>query len=387
MNVSEKQFFSQPPIQYFIAIAAVALALSLSLILWHWIDPHSTTIFIAAIALIAWYGGLGPSLLAIGLSAILIDYYFIPPIKYLEFSIDNIVRTIVFVLVALVISWIDNARRRALDERNQMLSREKEARKEAENANRAKDDFIAMVAHELRAPLGVMLGWSRMLRENNIDKETLHIALETIERNAKLQKQLIDDLMDISRIVTGNLHFNVKSVDLTEVINAAIEVVKMAANAKGIQIKTEYDKGVGRVNGDPARLQQVVWNLLSNAIKFTPEGGSVEINLYQTDSGIKLVVKDNGQGISREFLPFVFDRFRQARIDEYKKQSGLGLGLAIVKQLIEMHGGQINVESEGEGHGTTFTLILPATEHDTNKLREELRPGYYGQQFSIEEKV
>jgi signal transduction histidine kinase len=349
-------------IPYFVGILCFIIALASCFLLWRWIAPHPTPLFLAATAFIAWYGGIGPSLLVIGLSAITIDFYFIAPIGRLEFSIDNIVSTIVFVNVALLISFIDSSRKRALKERNEMLIREQEARKEAENANRAKDEFIAMVAHELRSPLGVMLGWAKMLRENNVNSEILNVGLETIERNAYLQRQLIEDLMDISRIVTGNLRFEVQRVDLVEVINSAIDVIRMAANAKGIQIKCEVDRKAGNVMGDAARLQQIMWNLLSNAIKFTPEGGRVEVKLLQVHSQILITVKDTGQGISSEFLPFVFDRFRQEENILSKRSTGLGLGLSIVRQLVEMHGGQVSVDSEGKAKGATFTILLPVAQ-------------------------
>ncbi|WP_168060369.1 PAS domain-containing hybrid sensor histidine kinase/response regulator [Candidatus Manganitrophus noduliformans] len=250
-------------------------------------------------------------------------------------------------------------RRRAEEERVGLLAREQQARREAEAANRAKDEFLATVSHELRTPLNAIYGWARLLQMGDLDRETVTSAYETIERNAKAQAQLIDDLLDVSRIIAGKLRLDVRSIALKPVIEAAIETVQTAANAKGITLDSTFDERIESISGDPDRLQQVVWNLLSNAIKFTPTGGRVEIELRRIDSAIQIRVEDAGIGIHPEFLPYVFDRFRQAERVSTRFYGGLGLGLAIVRHLVELHGGTVSAESPGEGKGANFTVTLP----------------------------
>ncbi|WP_392535007.1 response regulator [Nostoc sp. C117] len=230
---------------------------------------------------------------------------------------------------------------------------------QAIDANRIKDEFLAVLSHEIRTPLNPILGWAKLLRSNKLDPEKTALALETIERNAKLQTKLIEDLLDISRILRGKLSLNVCPVDLASIIRAAMETVRLSAEAKLIQVQSSLDPAVGQVFGDPGRLQQIVWNLLSNAIKFTPEGGQVEIYLEQINSQAQMRIRDTGKGISADFLPYVFDTFRQADSATTRKFGGLGLGLAIVRYLVEMHGGSVLVESLGEGQGATFIVKLP----------------------------
>ncbi|OUL31640.1 PAS domain S-box protein [Nostoc sp. 106C] len=244
-------------------------------------------------------------------------------------------------------------------QRIHLLEQEQAAREQAETANRIKDEFLAVLSHELRTPLNPILGWSRLLQSQKLDSAKTTEALKTIERNAKLQAQLIEDLLDVSRILQGKLNLNVSPVDLTSVINGAIETVRLAAEAKSITIQTMLEANLGQVTGDSSRLQQVVWNLLSNAIKFTPSGGLVEIRLERFDSVAQITVSDNGKGISPQFLPYVFDYFRQADSATTRKFGGLGLGLAIVRHLIELHGGTVFAQSLGEGLGASFTLRLP----------------------------
>lgn len=226
-------------------------------------------------------------------------------------------------------------------------------------ANRLKDEFLAVLSHELRTPLNPILGWSKLLRTQKYDEATTARALETIERNAKLQTELIQDLLDVSRILQGKLSLNITQVDLASTIAAAIETIQLAAEAKCIQLQVSVQENVGQVYGDPNRLQQVVWNLLSNAVKFTPQNGRIEIRLVSLGSQVQLQVQDTGRGISPDFLPYVFDYFRQADGTKTRKFGGLGLGLAIVRHLIELHGGTVKAESPGEGQGATFTLTLP----------------------------
>jgi len=250
-------------------------------------------------------------------------------------------------------------RRRAEEERVSLLAREQQARQEAEAANRAKDEFLATVSHELRTPLNAIYGWARMLQMGDLDRETVTSAYETIERNAKAQAQLIDDLLDVSRIIAGKLRLDVRSIELKPVIEAAIETVQPAADAKGITLESRLDEEIGPISGDPDRLQQIVWNLLSNAIKFTPSGGRVEIRLNRADAAVQIDVRDTGIGIHSEFLPYVFDRFRQAERASTRFYGGLGLGLAIVRHLVELHGGTVSADSPGEGRGASFTVTLP----------------------------
>jgi PAS domain S-box-containing protein len=250
-------------------------------------------------------------------------------------------------------------RRQAEEERAQLLMREQTARLQAEKANRTKDEFLATLSHELRTPLTAMLGWTRMLRMNELDERTSVHALETIERNARAQAQLVEDLLDVSRIITGNLRLDVRPLDLVPVIEAALDSVRPAAEAKNIDLQINFAPLTGPVSGDPARLQQVAWNLLSNAVKFTPRDGRVRVRLERVESHIEITVTDTGEGIRPEFLPFIFDRFRQADSSTTRVHGGLGLGLAIVRHLVELHGGTVEAESKGEGEGSTFRVRLP----------------------------
>jgi signal transduction histidine kinase len=258
-------------------------------------------------------------------------------------------------------------------ERAKLLTRERAARTEAEAANRAKDEFLAIVSHELRTPLSAMLGWSRMLRTDKLDPITVTRALEAIERNAQAQTRLIEDLLDISRITTGKLRLNVRPVELASVLKAAIDTMRPAAEAKDISLQTTFDANAGFISGDPDRLQQIAWNLLSNAIKFTPQGGRVLVRLERVGSHVEITVSDTGQGISPEFLPHVFDRFRQADSSTARKYGGLGLGLSIVRYLVELHGGLVQVESPGDEHGATFRVSLPLLAGQSEIRGEEKR--------------
>ncbi|HEX8142995.1 MAG TPA: ATP-binding protein [Pyrinomonadaceae bacterium] len=236
---------------------------------------------------------------------------------------------------------------------------ESSARSSAESSNRLKDEFLATLSHELRTPLTAVLGWLSLLRSGKLDETMRAQALETIERNANVQAQLIEDILDVSRIITGKLGLEVRPFDLKGVIDAAIAAIHPAAEAKQIRIEKKIEANASVIWGDANRLQQVIWNLLSNAVKFTPKEGRITIGLKRANSHTQISVSDTGQGISAEFLPFVFDRFRQADSTSTRAHSGLGLGLAIVRHLVEMHGGSVRAESEGEGRGATFTLDLP----------------------------
>ncbi|MBW4687152.1 MAG: response regulator [Komarekiella atlantica HA4396-MV6] len=250
-------------------------------------------------------------------------------------------------------------RKRTESERDRLLQLERTARAEAEAANRIKDEFLAVLSHELRSPLNPILGWSKLLQSRKFDETALKKALETIERNAKLQAQLIEDLLDVSRILQGKINLNMTAVDLASTIEAAMETVRLAAEAKTIQIQTMLDPSVGQVLGDCARLQQVLWNLLSNAVKFTPSGGQVNVLLECVDAQAQITVSDNGKGISPDFLPHVFEYFYQGDSTTTRKFGGLGLGLALVRHLVEMHGGTVWAQSPGEEQGSIFIVQLP----------------------------
>lgn len=246
-----------------------------------------------------------------------------------------------------------------IEERSLLLSSEKLARNEAERANRLKDEFLATISHELRNPLNAILGWAHMMRLGKLNAANMERAIETIYRNAKSQTQLVADLLDVSRIISGKLRLDVRTVDLLSIVTAAIDSIRPAAEAKSIRLQTMLDPAAGPISGDADRLQQIVWNLLTNAVKFTPKGGRIQVKVQRINSHVEIVVSDSGIGISKEFLPYVFDRFRQADATITRTHGGLGLGLSIVHQLVGLHGGNVSVKSEGEGKGATFTITLP----------------------------
>ena len=243
--------------------------------------------------------------------------------------------------------------------RDELLRVEATARDEAESSNRAKDEFIAMISHELRTPLGAILIWAQLLKSDDVDPGAVTRAVGMIERSTKTLAQLIDDLLDASRIIAGKLTFETRPLELRPVIDAAFEAASPAAEAKGILLERSLPGPLPPVAGDPGRLQQVVGNLLANAVKFTPEGGRVEVRLARSGSTAHITIIDTGSGISPEFLPFIFERFRQADTTSTRKQKGLGLGLAIARQIVQLHGGTIEASSAGEGRGSTFTVKLP----------------------------
>ncbi len=264
-------------------------------------------------------------------------------------------------------------------EREQLLQSEHAARKEAERIGRVKDEFLATLSHELRTPLNAILGWAQLLRVASHKPSEVAQGLETIERNARAQTHLIEELLDMSRIISGKVRIDVQRVDLWQVIVGAIEAVTPGAEAKGLRIERLLDTMAGPIMGDPTRLQQVVWNLLSNAIKFTPKGGKVQVILQRVASHIEIVVTDTGQGIKSEFLPHLFERFTQADASTTRRHGGLGLGLAIVRHLVELHGGSVHARSAGEGKGATFTVMLPmsAVAHHGGDDESKTSTGFY----------
>lgn len=265
------------------------------------------------------------------------------------------------------------ARQSAEEERAASLLRERDARRHAEEADRLKDEFLATLSHELRTPLTSILGWASMIRNGEVEGQNATRAIETIERNARSQARLIDDLLDVSRIITGNLRLDLHPLNLAPIVEAALDALRPTADVKGIRLQIRFFPVECLVKGDPNRLRQVIWNLLSNAIKFTLRGGSVNIELSCVESTARLTVSDTGEGISAEFLPYVFDRFRQAEGSISRKQGGLGLGLAVVRHLVELHGGTISAESDGLGKGSVFTVDLPLAQERRDPARAEER--------------
>ena len=261
--------------------------------------------------------------------------------------------------ICYLASLRDITERKRAEQQREQLIREQEARKQAEEANRIKDEFLATVSHELRTPLTSILGWARMLGTGKLDSETTLRAIKSIERNAKAQAEIINDLLDVSRIVTGKLHLNIHRVDPVPIIRGALGSIRPSADAKQITIQLRFDLSVGPILADADRIQQVVWNLLSNAVKFTPNGGTVEVKLERIDNRAEITVSDNGKGIRTEFLPHIYDHFYQADGSLTRTHGGLGMGLAIVRHLVELHGGTVDVESQGEGQGARFKVRLP----------------------------
>jgi signal transduction histidine kinase/ActR/RegA family two-component response regulator len=355
-------------LRYFVAIAATAVAFTARFLLKSSLgDVAPLILFTLSVMVSAWFGGLGPGLLATALSLLLGDYFFIAE------SVAERIEEVLFLGIGISISILSQARLSLLDKRQQLLASEQDARRTAEDArrtaedarrtaedaNRLKDEFLSTVSHELRTPLTAIKGWALMLHAGRLDAAQADRALETIVHSAKSQNQLIDDLLDVSRIITGKMRLNVAPLKLGSVIEAAVETVRPAAEAKGIRLSALLDPAAGTISGDAERLQQVVWNLLSNAVKFAPDGGRVEVRLERASSHIKIVVADNGQGIKPEFLPYVFEHFRQEDSGTDRQQGGLGLGLAIVRHIVELHGGTVHAASEGPGKGATFTVALP----------------------------
>jgi len=285
---------------------------------------------------------------------------------------------------------IDNARlyeaaRQSAHEREQLLDSERAARSEAERMSALKDDFLATLSHELRTPLSAILGWAQVLRLRAGDATQVREGLHTIERNARVQIQLIEDLLDMSRITSGKVRLDVQPVEPLAFVEAAIATVAPAAEAKGVRIEKQLDPSGGPVSGDPGRLQQVAWNLLANAVKFTPKGGKVQVRLERVNSHVELCVADTGIGIRADFLPHAFERFRQDDASTTRMFGGLGLGLSIVKHLVELHGGTVHVASPGVGQGATFTVRLPLkVVHDAREVEGRLHPRAPADSFEFE---
>jgi signal transduction histidine kinase/FixJ family two-component response regulator len=260
--------------------------------------------------------------------------------------------------------------RRVENERDELLSREKVLREESEDVNRLKDEFLATVSHELRAPLNAIHGWVKLLREGRLNQDETARALEIIERGARAQNRIISDLLDVSRIITDKLRLNARPIRLAVAIESAVESLRQSADAKGISIELDLDGQAGPVAGDSDRIRQIVWNLVSNAIKFTPDRGQVRVKLERVENYVEITVSDTGVGIVPGFLPFVFDRFRQGDGSSTRRQGGIGLGLAIVRRLTEMHGGSVHAQSPGPDQGATFVVRLPLIAQASDETNE-----------------
>lgn len=360
---------------YLISAAALLAATLLNFALKGLIHETPTLFFLAAVIVSARWGGLRAAGATIVLSILLLDYIFIVPVYALGLALTDLPIVLEFVLVAFFIISLNEASRRAraaLAKANEVLEekvadrtrelvvaneKEQAARAEAEAANREKDVFLAIVSHELRTPLNAILGWSHILSKAPKDDDQAQ-ALAVITRNAQAQTKLINDLLDAARIINGKLQLDLRPVNLAALIKEVVTAMQPAAAAKAIQVEMAVDSADELCMADPDRMRQVLNNLLSNAIKFTPAGGTIRAAFAQQNGAARIVVSDTGKGISAEFLPFVFERFRQH--DQRDRQAGgLGLGLAIVHHLVDLHGGTIQAESQGEGQGTTFTINLP----------------------------
>ena len=274
-------------------------------------------------------------------------------------SINRPIRDLRASAQALAIAAAERAGSEA--QREELLRREQQARAASEAANRAKDEFLAVLSHKLRTPLNAVYGWARLLQAGQVRGEQAERALDAIVRNANAQVQLIDDLLDVSRVVSGKMRLDIRPVDLRTVIEGALDAVRPAAEAKAIRLQNVLDPRAAPITGDSGRLQQVIWNLLMNAVKFTPKGGRVQVHLQRVNSHVEIIVSDTGPGITPDVLPFIFDRFTQADSSSTRAHSGLGLGLALVKHLVELHGGSVDAQSPGEGKGATFVVRLPLT--------------------------
>jgi signal transduction histidine kinase/ActR/RegA family two-component response regulator len=366
-----------------LALAAVILATFVRLWLNPWLQGYQPFFsYYATTLLVSWYAGWGCALFATIAGAILAEYFFMPPqFSFMVNDWRDLLELIIYLCISLLSmtliqlsqgrAKLAQARQSALEEEirrskaaeaalrsaNTALLRTKT---ELETANRAKDDFLAICGHELRTPLTPILGWSTILRSGKLDAKRIERGLEVIERNARQQQRIVDDLLDLSRIPAGKIRLEREYLEPSTFVEAAIETVRDLARAKDIKITTVLsDIGDKVVLGDPIRLQQVVCNLLTNAIKFTPINGRIEIRLQQVNGSAELSVMDTGDGIAADFLPRLFQPFSQAETGSDRKYGGLGLGLAIVRRLVEMHGGAVRAESAGKGKGSTFTITLP----------------------------
>jgi signal transduction histidine kinase len=345
------------PLRVAISIGSVLAASFVSIVVRPLTHAAASPLFVAAVTASAWLGGLGAGLLATLLATVALDAVMASTWPSLTLSEEAVAQLAVFVFVALFVSALDHARRRAESQREELLERERSARADAEEANRAKDEFVTIVAHELRTPLTAILSWSAAMSDARLGPALASRALEAIRRNATLQARVIADLVDLSRLGRGRLALQLDAVDLRGVVGAAVEALTVTATSRGIKVVTDLSAASPPVYGDAARLQQVVCNLLGNAIKHSDCGTSVYVTLDTVAATARIAVRDEGHGIAPELLPHVFEPYQQG--EGGAASSGLGLGLAIVRQLVELHGGRVEASSRGLGHGACFTVSLP----------------------------
>jgi signal transduction histidine kinase len=362
--------------RYIIAVLFVAAAVCVNFLLVRFIEPSSAPMLFAAVLLASWQGGWGPGLLATILATLADDYFFVAPLNSLDFNTAVEIRLVVFLAVSTLTSYLTSKRREALEERDQSLALEREARAAAENANATKDRFLAATSHELRTPLSAILMWSDVLTQQHLP-DVSREGVEAIRRCAEAQKRLVDDLLDVARLHTGKLRLEPESMNLASAIEQAITAERPMATAKNIDLTLSLDHSEEvRVWADRARLHQVVMNLLGNAVKFTPEGGKINVNVaYVSPSpNATIRVTDNGHGIEPQDQAHIFDQFWQAGNSKKHPGDGLGLGLSIARDLVNLHGGRIRVESEGLNRGATFIVDLPLIPPSSTKREPIVQP-------------
>ena len=358
-------------LSYAVAGGLAVGALGLTRLIWPVIEPTSSPLFLAAVVVSAWYGGFGPGLLTTALGALGKVYFFLKPTSSLRIEdAATALQLCLFVVLAFLISSLTGALRRAHSNNVALVAQEQTARAAADAANRAKDVLLATVSHELRTPLQAISTWLRLLRSRERCSDDLLQTLQAIERSVVTQARLIDDLLDVSRIVAGELHLEMKRIALGPAIEAATATAKAATPGKDIVLRLEIDPAAGAVMGDRERLEQVVRNLVSNALKFTPPRGRVDVRLRRAGDTVRLTVADTGCGIAANVLPQIFDEFRRG---SGSTVHGLGLGLTIVRRLVELHGGRVSARSDGPGRGAVFTVDLPTA--DGSAALPEAVPG------------
>jgi signal transduction histidine kinase/FixJ family two-component response regulator len=349
----------RPSARYGFAVAVTALGTWLRLLLSdEWAAEIPFITFYPAVMSAAWIGGLSPGLLATVLSAVAANYLWVaPPASFALGESSDAAALLVFVTTGTIISALNEAWRRAAAAVAQSEDRERQARQEAEHANRVKDEFLAVLSHELRTPLNATLGWAQLLASGSVAPDRVRDAATTIERNARAEARLVESLLDLSRIVAGTFELELKPIDLSSVVRSTVEALR--PTARDVVLTVDIPDEPIAIRGDATRLQQVVWNMLANAIKFTPREGGITVQLRRCGSTAQIQVSDTGQGIPAEFLPHVFERFRQGDGTTARVRRGLGLGLALVREFTEAHGGSVSATSQGIGRGSTFTVTLP----------------------------
>jgi signal transduction histidine kinase len=350
-------------LSYAVAAGLALAALGLTRLIWPVIEPTSSPLFLAAVVVSAWYGGFGPGLFTTALGVLGKAYFFMMPTRSVRVEdAATALQLGLFVVIAFLISSLTGALRRAHTENVTLIAQERAARAAADAANRAKDVFLATVSHELRTPLHAISTWLQVLRRREGCTDDVADALRAIERSVATQSRLIDDLLDVSRIVAGQLHVEMRRVELAPVVETAVATAHAAAPAKDIVLRVELDPAAGAVLGDRERLEQIVCNLVANALKFTPSRGRVDVRLRRAGDTARITVADTGCGIPENMLPHIFDEFRQGRRAPGATGQGLGLGLTIVRRLVELHGGRVSARSDGPGRGAIFIVDLPAAD-------------------------